>query len=210
MLLLISFHSVCLTSVSLSFHPRFFSHSSAYRGDRCALVLVMPARLRDAISGILAGGIPGFGTTTFLLGTSRSSLLCLAFSCCFNDDLLRTGHISCLVITFHRCYGYVIPLRDVLVLVVFLFVLFLCGFVAWLCWFGCCVFFSRCGMESYQPAPRTRKPSTASASLAVINTASKHLHNDLARAIKALAQKKSKVCMRCPLSALACPGIGIM
>ena len=73
MLLLFSFHSACLTSVSLSFHPHFFSHSSAYRGVRCALVLVMPARLRDAISGILAGGIPGFGTATFLLGTLRSS-----------------------------------------------------------------------------------------------------------------------------------------
>ena len=31
---------------------------------------------------------------------------------------------------------------------------------------------------------------TASAPLAVINTAGKHLHNDLARAIKALEQKK--------------------
>ena len=69
MLLLWPFHSVCLTSVSLSFHPHFFSQCSAYRGVRCALVLVMPARLRDAISGILAGGIPGFGITTFLLGT---------------------------------------------------------------------------------------------------------------------------------------------
>ena len=62
--------------VSLPFHFRFtliFSHCLAYRGDRCALVLVMPTRLRDAISGILAGGIPGFGTATFLLGTSRSS-----------------------------------------------------------------------------------------------------------------------------------------
>ena len=65
MLLLYPFHSVCLTFVSLSVHPHIFSHSSAYRGDRCALVLVMPARLRDAISGILAGGIPGFGTATF-------------------------------------------------------------------------------------------------------------------------------------------------
>ena len=135
MLLLISFHSVCLTSVSLLFHPRFFSHSSAYRGDRCALVFVMPARLRDAIAGILAGGIPGFGTTTFLLGTSRSSLLCLAFSCCFNDDLLKTGHTGCLVITFHRCYGYVIPLRDVLVLVVFLCFCLFCFFVVLL--LGC-------------------------------------------------------------------------
>ena len=34
------------------------------------------------------------------------------------------------------------------------------------------------------------KPGTASALLAVIDTASKHLHNDLARAIKALEQKK--------------------
>ena len=35
------------------------------------------------------------------------------------------------------------------------------------------------------------KPATVSASLAVISTASKYLHNDLARAIKALEQKKT-------------------
>ena len=35
---------------------------------------------------------------------------------------------------------------------------------------------------------------TALASLAVISTASKHLHNDLARAIKALEQKKNSIC----------------
>ena len=35
------------------------------------------------------------------------------------------------------------------------------------------------------------KPATVSASLAVISTASKYLHNDLARAIEALEQKKS-------------------
>ena len=34
------------------------------------------------------------------------------------------------------------------------------------------------------------KPATVSASLAVISTASKYLHNDLARAIEALEQKK--------------------
>ena len=34
------------------------------------------------------------------------------------------------------------------------------------------------------------KPVTVSASLAVISTASKYLHNDLARAIEALEQKK--------------------
>ena len=149
-------------------HLRFTFGSPSYlftqlgnQGDRCALVLVMPARLRDAISGILAGGIPGFGTAFFcsnaiialarslckcllavlitaseakaviastrgvesydviphgeipgfgtatfffLLGTSRSSFICLALYCCFKDDLLRTGHISCLVITSHRCF----------------------------------------------------------------------------------------------------------
>ena len=35
-----SFHSVCLTFVSLSVHPHIFSHSSAYRGDRCAWCLL--------------------------------------------------------------------------------------------------------------------------------------------------------------------------
>ena len=67
----------------------------------------------------------------------------LAFSCCSKDDLLRTGHISCLVTTFHRCFGYDIPPCDVLVLVVFLcfffglvVLLFACGVV------GCCVFLS--------------------------------------------------------------------
>ena len=74
MLLLFHSHSVCLTSVSRLFHhPIFISLCSAYRGDRYASVLIMPARLRDAISGILAGGIPGFGTATFLFGTLRSS-----------------------------------------------------------------------------------------------------------------------------------------
>ena len=36
-----------------------------------------------------------------------------------------------------------------------------------------------------------QEPFTVSAPLAIINTASKHLHNDLARAIKALEQKKN-------------------
>ena len=65
------FHCICLTVVSLSFHPHIFTRP-AYRCDRCALVLVMPARPRSAISGILAGGIPGFCIATFLLGTCRS------------------------------------------------------------------------------------------------------------------------------------------
>ena len=36
----------------------------------------------------------------------------------------------------------------------------------------------------------SRELATVSASLAVISTASKHLHNDLARAVEALEQKK--------------------
>ena len=59
--------------------PPRFSHSSAYRDDRYALVLVMPARLRDAISGILAGGIPGFGTTTFLVFAWHLPVILLSF-----------------------------------------------------------------------------------------------------------------------------------
>ena len=45
-------------------------------------------------------------------------------------------------------------------------------------------------MVSQLHAPQTWKPVTALASLTVINTASTHLRNDLARAIKALEQKK--------------------
>ena len=51
----------------------------AYRGVRCALVLVMPARLRDAISGILAGGIPGFGIATFCLLSTLGHLVMFGF-----------------------------------------------------------------------------------------------------------------------------------
>ena len=65
--------------------------------------------------------------------------------------------------------------------------------------FVCCCFscspvsvfgFSPCGMTSYDATPRV-EAITALASLAVISTASKHLHNDLARAIMALEQKKT-------------------
>ena len=83
--------------------------------------------------------------------------------------------------------------RDVLVLVVFLcflFPLFLCGFVACLCLFGCCVFPFLPWNGIILTCTTNLEAFTASASLAVINTASKHLHNDLARAIKALEQKK--------------------
>ena len=49
------FHSVRLTVVSLLFHPHLFTRP-AYRRYRCALVLVIPARPRFAISGSWLGG----------------------------------------------------------------------------------------------------------------------------------------------------------
>ena len=109
------------------------------------------------------------------------------------DDLLRTGHTSCLVITISRVLlDAFIPLLLCVcgfgVCVVFWFVLLV------FCWgfrFFVSAFFS-CGMTSYGSAPRVHEAATVSASLAVINTASKHLHNDLARAIEALEQKKSE------------------
>ena len=61
--------------------------------------------------------------------------------------------------------------------------------------FGVCPLFP-CGMTPYDLTPRVSEAVTASASLAVINTASKHLHNDLARAIEALEQKKNKNLLR--------------
>ena len=54
-------------------------------------------------------------------------------------------------------------------------------------------FFVPCGMTSYDLTPRVSEAVTASASLAVIKTASKHLHNDLARAIEALEQNYTPV-----------------
>ena len=142
--------------------PPRFSHSSVYRDDRYALVLVMPARLRDAISGILPGGIPGFGTTIFclfLLGTSRSSCLVLALCGCFKDDPLRTGHTSCLVITSHCRHGILHSNCDVLFLClgfgVFWFVCFcFLVFVFW-CLVCRCFFFCH-GMVSSIRAQRTR------------------------------------------------------
>ena len=76
----------------------------------------------------------------------------------------------------------------------------MCGSFCLAFWFGCfcllllflfsgvCFGFSPCGMTSYDSTPRV-EAITALASLAVISTASKHLHNDLARAIMALEQK---------------------
>ena len=55
-------------------------------------------------------GDPGFRHCDFFAWHPSVILLMLALSCCFKDDLLRTGHISCLVATFQHCFEYVIPL----------------------------------------------------------------------------------------------------
>ena len=70
-------------------------------------------------------------------------------------------------------------------------------------WFCCLLvvvlvavcFFSHGGIISLV-CTTNQKPVTASASIAVIHTASKYLHNDLARAIKALEQKKKPLVPR--------------
>ena len=60
-----------MKSSHTALQPWTMSSRPTCRYDRCALVLVMPARPRFAISGILAGGIPGFGIAFSLLGTPR-------------------------------------------------------------------------------------------------------------------------------------------
>ena len=57
--------------------------------------------------------------------------------------------------------------------------------------FGGCCFFLYCGMTSYGFGTTNTRSLLRLASLAAISTASKHLHNDLAKAIKALEQKKN-------------------
>ena len=56
-------------------------------------------------------------------------------------------------------------------------------------------------MTSCNLTPRVFEAVSESASVAVIKTASKHLHNDLARAIEALEQKKLPRCAVCPYTA---------
>ena len=74
----------------------------------------------------------------------------------------------------------------------FCVVLFVCYYCGWFCfWFGFSFLFVLvCGMKSYGSAPRIHGACHSSALLAVISTASKHLHNDVARAIEVLEQKK--------------------
>ena len=193
-------------------HCRFtlFFTRPAYRRGRYALVLVMPARPHNAISGILAGRILGFGIATFLLWHhSAHPVMFLVFFLLFpTDGLLGTWHISCLVTPLFTaaCYDASIPLNFSWWLVfVFSCLLVFCGL---------CVFFVVCFVVGVGWSSSVfqwnniirlwhyehRKLTTVSASLAVISTASKHLHNDLAKAIEALEQKKD-----CSIALQQCP-----
>ena len=191
--LLLSF-SLCMSHFRFTVvsHSSFHSPSISIRS--MWMVLVMPARPRFAISGILAGGIPGFGIATFLLGTSRFILWCcwLCPSVFTIDDLLRTGHTSCLFITFQFL---MLHSTDWFWCFVFLcwLVLFLFGSCSVLSVFA--LVFACPALEWHHTAGHYNhmKPATVSASFAVISTASKYLHNDLARAIKALEQKKLSI-----------------
>ena len=82
----------------------------------------------------------------------------------------------CFVCCFVLCFGFVFCVSFVCLCFLFVFLVAVFPFL--------------CGMVSQLHAPRTWKPVTALASLTVINTASTQLRNDLARAIKALEQKK--------------------
>ena len=121
--------------------------------------------------------------------------------CVLTDGLLGTWHTSCLVIPIFTAarYDVYIPLvaSPVGFLVVCcLLVLFCCWFLFGWCVFGFCFSFGgccfilHCGMTSYGFGTTNTRSLLRLASLAVISTASKHLHNDLAKAIKALEQKK--------------------
>ena len=163
----------------------------------------MPARPHNAISGILAGGILGFGIATFLLWhPSAHPVMFLCFLLLFpTDGLLGTWHTSCLVtpLLTAACYDASIPgplIFSWLLVFVCLFVCFAC--FLWLV----CVFVRLFVVVAWSLSLHQwniiiqllhyehRKLTTVLASLAVISTTSKHLHNDLAKAIEALEQKK--------------------
>ena len=173
------------------FTPIFFTRP-AYRRDRCALVLVMPARPRIAISGILAGGSRVSALRLFCLAPVGSSgdvfgfvLLLLQWMTCSGRgtqaawSLRVTIHF--MMLSFH-CF----------LCLWFLFVCCFCLF--WLVAVLVCFFFPFLlrfflWNDIILLGTTNHEAVTVSASLAVINTASKHLHNDLARAIEALEHK---------------------
>ena len=106
------------------------------------------------------------------------------------NGLLGTRHISCMMPSFHR---FVVLLWVCLVSVCWLFLCF--GFLLlWWCFlvcFGwCLLLIFLCGMTSHGLAPRIQEACHSIGFTCSISTASKHLHNDPARAIKALEQKK--------------------
>ena len=151
-------------------------------------------------SQLMAGGILGFGIATFLLWhLSAHPVMFFGFLLVVSNGWPARyeahklpGHT-----TFHReCYDAPIPLISAWWLLFRLFS-FACLFL-WLCVFClfagvvCSSFLRQWNCIIRLWHYEHRKPSTVSASLAVIRTASKHLHNDLAKAIEALEQKKTR------------------
>ena len=188
-----------LFSLRMSHHSfTIFFTRPAYRLGRYASVLVMPARPHNAISGILAGGILGFGIATFLLWHQSAHPVMSLFACCFR-------RMACSVLGTQVALSHHFSPRRVMMLpfhwfllgvwlfwfVFWLFLVLLLVFVFFVC--GCCSAFLYSSVERHHTslALRTQEAATALASLAGISAASKHLHNDLAKAIEALEQKKN-------------------
>ena len=137
--------------------------------------------------------LPGHRTTSCQRTPSKASLQQLwrdadPTLATKQPGLLGTWHTSCQVTTFLTTASMMFH-SIVVVVSVCLFALFW-----WLCvflWCCCCLCF--CFFLSFISGTwhcDHRKLTTVLASLAVISTASKHLHNDLAKAIEALEQKK--------------------
>ena len=182
-------------------HCRFtlvFLTRPVYRRGRCALVLVMPARPRIAISGILAGGSRVSTLRLFYLAPVGRWCFWFCPSVALMDGLLGTRHTSCLVIALFTSSSWCFHSTDSCfcgsLCGLFLFAGSFCGLVCFCCVWSCFLFFLVFSVEWHHTAwhHESRKLATVSASLAVISTASKYLHNDLAKAIKALEHKKNK------------------
>ena len=146
-----------------------------------------------------AGGIGFLHCGFFLLGTCQVIrwFWWLCPSVASMDGQLKTKHTSCLINTFQVVSDTPIPRSG-------------CGvscqlflFCFWFAVFVFCVSFSVlfASGEWHHTASHHdyRKLATVAASLALISTASKHLHDDLAKAIEALEQKNCGiiVCREC-------------
>ena len=146
-------------------------------------------------------GDPGFRHCDLFAWHPSVILLMLALSCCFKDDLLRTGHISCLVATFQHCFEYVTPRwflgsGSVLFVCVFVFCVVFCFLVVVLV-LALCFWLLCFSLSPWNHIISVHYEPEAYYSIGFycrIHTASKYLHNDLARAIRRWSKKRWKHC----------------